>query len=239
MEDHSEFGILLYSFDISEDPTQPLIRTPTLIATFLLPTLTPRAFTSNRFLRLFTIPCSGTYPSANNTRPFEASVNNQLHLVQVVFLDYAAYFLVVQASAFQLLPAEPVVIPWEVWGPEHSRWISDPKHHEVGSFENADRRGYGSSLLTSTHVLDFNPLEVERDISRNNKASAGGRITLDSERMLLLVGRQSPTVIHAGEIFKEDFRSRLPFRSLKHRIPLVHYWLVNPGEDWILRVFPQ
>ena len=66
-----------------------------------------------------------------------------------------------QSTSAKSNDSTPVVIPWNIWGPENTRCLKN------GAITiRRPTNLYGYTFATRTHLLDFNPLAIKRDLSQ-------------------------------------------------------------------------
>lgn len=235
------FGLHLYSYNpdvvlsLDQIDNQHTSPKPTLIAVFQFPPLVSQDITLwVTMIGYLSARGAHAFNGSQSRRAFEISSSRRILIIQVCWyfdpsLRLHSYIVCTDPSVFQnYVPrtqvdpeALPEIIPWSSWGPQHTRWFSDDSR--IGPDFNP--RSYGTRVLLPGRLLDFNTRDVGRDISyarRNGEDRYAGT----------LVGRDTPTVLPAGLVFREEIVSDLPYRELPLG-DLGPLWQIYPGEDWM------
>ncbi|PSR73062.1 hypothetical protein PHLCEN_2v11084 [Hermanssonia centrifuga] len=129
--------------------------------------------------------------------------------------------------------AEPVSHSWESWGPSSTRSI--PEGWKIASM-------YGSRVLINRkhhlrtrRIMDFNQVDIARDLSNRKQPTAGGAISPSGSHLNLEVFSEhaelpdlgvietEPTIVHDEVLFVDDVVTKLPFRWTK----------ITEGVDWL------
>lgn len=233
------FGLHLYSFDPNLVSTSgpsdqhSTVPSPKRIAIFQFP---PLASSEIRlWMSMVGLNMRGAYASKDNGRIFEVCRTRGVLVIHLVAnrdieIQLRNYLIFIDPSIFQNFPAQlqsatdttSTIVPWSAWGQKNTRWAVD-----AGLRPSLGPRCYGTRVLLPDRLLDFNCLDVARDL---NHVAVTGRDQYSGN----LVGRDSPTLHPAGSVFREDVVSELPYREVKHGFegPI---WNICPGEDWVHR----
>jgi hypothetical protein len=171
-----------------------------LIARFALPSLTrhPEA-------RLTSFQTSRIAAPRNNTliplsSPFATPSSPQLLLLKFVLWwrtvsdgDASDVTFVVLTKPFCHIAASNAnkEVPWDVWGPPNTRIFDN---------ERISTDAYMHKVCTEDSILDFNPIDISRDICK------GQTYGIHTE----------PTTL-SDSIFTREVSSFLPYRRTKHR----------------------
>jgi hypothetical protein len=117
----------------------------------------------------------------------------------------------------------PSVHAWSSWGPPITRWIK----HGVG-YPSLGLKPYAYRVGTPGRILDFNPLDIARDLCRQKNTPTrslpsllSGRVQNvphDDEQPPSRIVTQ-PTIIFSDERFREDVISSLPYRETMYDNP--------------------
>jgi len=177
-----------------------------LIATYNLPAFAPQ-------LVLGVTLCRSEMTSkieSDTTFPFQAPFTSPpypklllFHFMLVGGPDstpgaYAFHMVVLSTCFFptpeQLKPWPNNTIPWSVWGEHNSRIFLKT---EFGPSVHMHR------ICTSDSVMDFNPIDIARDLCLGNEED---------------IWNQATIIPKVRGLFKEDVTTRLPFRVGRHRI---------------------
>lgn len=104
-----------------------------------------------------------------------------------------------------------VPVPWEIWGPENTRWFPEDSNatdwqHALYGYRAVDAMGsYASSLdKRKIRVRDFNPYSLTR-ITEADDEDDGWRGRVVHE----------PSIIPARDAFAYDVVSTLPYREIE------------------------
>jgi hypothetical protein len=104
------------------------------------------------------------------------------------------------------------VIPWKDWGVKHTRCFLDMDldiRRQEFNEENAYVKVYQQRLMTAMDILDFNQLDIARDLSRGRPEG------------IIHEASFIPSPTNEGTdlgIFTETVVSQLPYRKTPHRI---------------------
>lgn len=223
-----EYGLRLYSFEESTATGTPEIPSPPVhIATFLFPPLVAdigARITLKRF-------CRAAYSGEPYHQPFTTS--KEAFMITAAFPptfsfegELRRYSMFIQASTFtspqvaqtRARNTQPESIQWASWGPKSTRLM--PCTGMVVSF--------GCNVSCEGNQFNFNQLDIARDLHRAKTSSQDPR----NQSMYLetFLDQNTPTTAPAGEIFREDVSTYLPFRRWHARSPGSS---VIPAEDWV------
>lgn len=231
----TSLGVRLYdlgSQSLTSEGTNP--HDPLHLATFRLPEHAGAGVRASFTISKFSV--RGVYsghPPSPDDRPFQVSPLAGIYTINCAYQAQndpprvlgLAFFASAETFGFQCDPlqttSEPVIIPWDQWGVRYTRCITDL---DTGFFATPSRI-YGTKHLFPGTLHDFNTLDIARDSHREKSGKGHSRGHI--------FGRDSPTIVAAGDFFKEDVVSTLPYRSHSFRLkpPLR---LVTGGEDWIM-----
>jgi len=101
----------------------------------------------------------------------------------------------------------PVIVPWNQWGPESTRWIYVDDFPVIRSLSGT-RWMISEASTGRVRMLDFNPGCLPRMEDLINRITGGTR-GRDWQVMT------SPTIILAGEVFQYGVESKLPYFELR------------------------
>ncbi|KZT22923.1 hypothetical protein NEOLEDRAFT_1180504 [Neolentinus lepideus HHB14362 ss-1] len=116
-------------------------------------------------------------------------------------------------------PTEPLLVPWNVWGPQSTRWFRD-----LAAIHTAST--HGCRVIWPDRVWDFNRIDNVRDISRRENVSPWSYI------------HDLPTIIKGASVFLEDIVSWLPYRETYIQSPLTlqGMWTTDRLVGWNVNI---
>ena len=171
-----------------------------------------------------------------DTRPFAFIVHRRALLdhIPAAYRDCAPFF-----SAPEPAP-EAVQVPWEAWGPSATRWFESDPASMRWITTTAGQRAVTMVESPSTPIIvrDFNPYAVR---SARARAAVGGHLqqhqqydwTEDLPNGNVMALKVDDSVLPAGNVFKDDVRSSLPYVEIVTRAEY-HYQGVLIDEERIL-----
>lgn len=219
----NEFGIHLFTFnpDISSDPGHSGYPSPQLIAIFQLPSRGLSNWTADVMIRMTGLQERGCHNHPDSHRVFEASRNRGILALTISDInspspreDVDFFIDPTPFRSFLPIGQSPGVISWASWGPKNSR-----------VFKHTDFSCYGTRVIFGRKLLDFNTLDVNRDISRIKDNGANpypGNV---------YCGRDMPTSYVTDHMFAGNVLSELPYREIN--LEGFRLLSIHPGEDWI------
>ena len=108
----------------------------------------------------------------------------------------------------------PIVVPWDKWGPELTRWIDvkdmwgpSPSTPALSGTRCLISDGHGWGSTGRVYMVDFNPERLPRIEDCIKRRTRG------AERDWRVVTH--PTTILAGKAFKYNVKSKLPYCELR------------------------
>jgi hypothetical protein len=144
--------------------------------------------------------------------PFISAPCPKLLLFNIKLTKGPSLDLVVLSTCFFPTPDQfgtspDKTIPWSAWGPQNTRLFVDG--------------GFGPSvhmyrICTADSVMDFNPIDIARDICLGNEE---------------YIQQEATILPKAMDLFEEDVITRLPYRLVKHRIPSDEFSRATIGLD--------
>jgi hypothetical protein len=192
---------------------------------FQLPLLQPYCLYS--YLHASSYPAAGQ-PGTLNPIPslekplFHPSPNNRICAVHIPFEDesgqtHRSTLLIHSRVFFGLDPyvstSQSHPIPWETWGPQHTRWyLTDWSGWRYASYglKVIDAVSQGSEFVIGAsdrrlRLMDFNPYALATSLSDDDAALEAwqkGRVVTEASR------------IPRGNFFLKDVESHLPYREV-------------------------
>ncbi len=188
--------------------------------------------------------------------PFLRSEATQLLMVHRTYgnshyaLLHCVPILVFTSIVARLRPSKQLptasVMPWEAWGPHSSRCFLDK--------DSCVPANFGHRILRPDFTLvDFNRLDIARDLKRAGKAypKSDRSATLEEKAVRFLRGNRStgqtedvsvganeqivrhPTVIHNDVLFDRDIVTTLPYRETRLQWNGPQPIFLFGGETWV------
>lgn len=123
----------------------------------------------------------------------------------------------------------PVIVPWDKWGPESTRWISVEDIPMVRALSGT-RCVISERSTGQVRMLDFNPERlswVEDWIKRGETVGRNWQVIA------------SPTTIPAGKVFKHDIETKLPYYEVRKtglRVEADSTFFID--DDWVVLIRP-
>jgi len=125
--------------------------------------------------------------------------------------------------ADRVRPSPPIIMPWADWGPRTTRWVSpSAAYRQTLSGMRCAFVDRGWTL----RVLDFNPGRLRRVVAVRDNGKEG-------EKSLMRLAVTTPSTIHAGQCFLQDFTSSLPYYELKRNGVKGNFLM---DDEWIAQI---
>ncbi|KAF7792420.1 hypothetical protein EIP86_003457 [Pleurotus ostreatoroseus] len=169
------------------------------------------------------------------------------------YVQLATFLSALELYRTQKASRGPLVLPWNAWGPAHTRCFDDSR---LDPSQTLSRTAYGSRIYEHSCVRDFNQREIARDLGTrpsHSIRSVPNNIRFISHLPFGSSGRDSnampkedrkvhgypgrivlrPTVISAGNVFVEDVITSLPYRETEITWEDETPRVVLGGEIWV------
>ncbi|KAJ3746332.1 hypothetical protein DFH05DRAFT_1484752 [Lentinula detonsa] len=199
-------------------------------------------FHSSVLLRSFAIssdPSPSWAPQSDLKAPFHASQDAKIFVASIWVQKDALRHLILLIPQNTLLRHKNLLGPisnestlaWEAWGPQGSRMTE--KFSRNPSFEVWACHVYGTRFILSEcsarsnqtftlQVFDFNQRALRKAISQGQRISEIDVLDMDSLECNASVCVTAPNIFPAGDIFREEVKTTLPYRWVSESMPSVH-----------------
>ncbi len=218
---------------------------PIHVASYIFPPYHPIASKTPKKLSFGTRLYSSLYGPASPS-PFGIAPSSVMLVVkrncswafgEVEWFIPSAVFLAAPGIYQSKVATEPLVFPWDAWGPSSTRCF---KVETVRAVRNI-KAGYGSRILKTIVrdrtavecLMDFNQFSIARELYAQRRASDLPSHNLNAAPDSTYRIAREPTVVERGDIFLHDIVTSLPYRCIETPRVRQTSFDVYGGDPWV------